>query len=274
MLDRAVTDPISDRYKEALRRGHVAVVQGRPREAVAHYEEAGRLAGHRPLPWVSMGSVYLSMRRPAEAIAAFDEALRRAPGDVSALRGKAEALAAAGRRDEANAVMRRASELEAMEHAGRRMARGRPPGMPTLSFAEAEEARAVGDDERAIEAYLRGRGRLRSSGTFPTRRSTPATGRSRSRPATIDVHLTMARPLPRSAAGREHGVERVELIEHVLRHRPRPRRPSMRLQDLAGGIPHARPCPRADRLDRPSDGATRWSAGPDRSTRDPPAARA
>ena len=68
-------------------------------EAVGHYQEAGRLAGHRPLPFVSMGSVFLSMRRPADAIAAFDEALRSIPWDLSALvagRPRRSPLPAAG----------------------------------------------------------------------------------------------------------------------------------------------------------------------------------
>lgn len=224
-----MTDPISDRYKEALRRGHVAVVQSRPRDAVAHYQEAGRLAGHRPLPWVSMGSVFLSMRRPADAIAAFDEALRRSPGDLSALRGKAEALAAAGRRDEANAVMRRASELQAMENAGRRMGAA-PAGDADLSFAEAEEARAVDDDERAIEAYLA------ASAAYAQRDLPDAALDACYRalevaPGTIAVHLAMA-DLYLQRGWREHGVVRMELIEHVLRIDPDPE-VSMRLQDLA-----------------------------------------
>jgi tetratricopeptide (TPR) repeat protein len=214
-----VTDPISDRYKEALRRGHVAVVQGRPREAVSHYEEAGRLAGHRPLPWVSMGDVYLSMRRPGEAIGAFEEALRRAPGDVTALRGKAQALAAAGRRDEAAAVARRASELEAMALAGRRIA-AVGVGDADVSFAEAEAARADGEDERAVEAYLA------AAAAYAERDLSDAAIDACYRalevaPGHIDVHLVMA-DLYLRRGWKEHGVERVELIEHVLGIDPDP----------------------------------------------------
>jgi tetratricopeptide (TPR) repeat protein len=224
-----VTDPISDRYKDALRRGHVAVVQGRPREAVTHYQEAGRLAGHRPLPWVSMGSVFLRMHRPADALAAFDEALRRAPGDLSALRGKAEALAAAGRRDEANAVARRASELQAMENAGRRMGVV-AAGDADVSFAEAEEARADEQDERAIAAYLA------ASAAYAQRDLPDAALDACYRalevaPGSIAVHLAMA-DLYLRRGWREHGVERLELIEHVLRIDPDPD-VGMQLVDLA-----------------------------------------
>jgi tetratricopeptide (TPR) repeat protein len=224
-----VTDPISDRYKEALRRGHVAVVQGRPREAVTHYEEAGRLAGHRPLPWVSMGSVYLSMRRPNEALGAFEEALRRAPGDVSALRGKAEALAVAGRRDEAAAVARRAAEIEAMEFAGRRTS-AVAVGDADESFAQAEESRAEGEPERAIEAYLS------AAAAYAERSLADAAIDSCYRalevaPGDLEVHLAMA-GLYLRRGWTEHGVERVELIEHVLGIDPDPDL-GMRLQGLA-----------------------------------------
>ena len=66
-----MSDPVSARYKEALQRGHVAVVKGRPHDAVGHYEEAGRLAPDRPLPYARMGQVYLRMEQSREALKAF-----------------------------------------------------------------------------------------------------------------------------------------------------------------------------------------------------------
>jgi tetratricopeptide (TPR) repeat protein len=209
-----VTDTVSDRYKEALRLGHVAVVRGRPREAVEHYQEAGRLAGHRPLPWVSMGSVYLRMRRPTEALGAFDEALRRSPGDVAALRGKAEALLLAGRREEASAVARRAAELEAMEQAGRRIA-AFAAGDADVAFAQAEAARAEHDDGRAVEAYLS------AAAAYAERDLADAALDACYRalevaPGDLDVHFAMAELYLRRG-WREHGVERLGLIEHTLR---------------------------------------------------------
>ena len=106
-------------FLQPLQRGHVAVVRGRPREAVEHYREAGTLAPDRPLPFVRMGEVLLQMEQPREAVRAFDEALARAPSDTVALRGKAAALAAEGKPAEARAIAARAVELEAMERAGR-----------------------------------------------------------------------------------------------------------------------------------------------------------
>jgi tetratricopeptide (TPR) repeat protein len=207
-------DPVSDRYKEALRRGHLAVVAGRPREAVSHYEEAGRLAQHRPLPWISMGSVYLRMRRPTEAIAAFDEALRRAPGDVTALRGRSEALAAAGRKDESMAAARRVAQLEAMEQAGRRLP-AVAQGDADASFAQAEEARSAGEERRAVEAYLAAAAAYLDR-DLPDAALDACHRALEVAPGDIDVHLAMA-SLYLRRGWRELGVDRASLLEHVLR---------------------------------------------------------
>ena len=52
-------DPIFERYKEALKAGHVAVLRGRPDEAIGHYREAAEIAPERPLPHTSLGGVLL-----------------------------------------------------------------------------------------------------------------------------------------------------------------------------------------------------------------------
>jgi tetratricopeptide (TPR) repeat protein len=227
-----VTDPIPDRYKEALRQGHEAVVNGRPREAVQHYEEAGRLAGHRPLPFVSMGRVYLQMRRPQEALAAFDEALRRAPADVSALRGKAAALEAAGRREEGALLARRAAELTAMERAGH-------PAGPVPAdeghdaeglFSAASEARERADDAQAVDSFLD------AAVAYAERNQWSAAMDACYRaletaPGDLRVHLAMAGLYLRR--GWPHlGVERLTLIERLLDIDPDPDARAA-VQDLA-----------------------------------------
>jgi len=108
-----MADPVFERYKEALKQGHMAVLKGRHKDALAHYQEAASLADHRALPFVSMGSVLLQMGRAQDAIAAYDEALARAPTDPQALSGKASALLAAGRREESADLTQRVAELEA-----------------------------------------------------------------------------------------------------------------------------------------------------------------
>ena len=40
-----MADPVFARYKEALKQGHVAVLKGQHKEALAHYQEAGRPRG-------------------------------------------------------------------------------------------------------------------------------------------------------------------------------------------------------------------------------------
>ena len=49
-------EALYERYKSALRVGHVAAVRGRHEAAVAAYAEAATLAPDRPLPHASMGA--------------------------------------------------------------------------------------------------------------------------------------------------------------------------------------------------------------------------
>jgi tetratricopeptide (TPR) repeat protein len=219
-----MTDPISTRYKEALRRGHVAVVKGRPREAVQHYEEAGRLAEQRPLPFVSMGSVYLQMRQPREALRAFDEALRRAPSDLEAMRGKAQALEADGKATEAAALRSRAAELEAMERASHRTAPEVDPRSVELErhIVAASAARASGDLDSACAAYLLVANGYLAANDFDA--ALDACLRAlEAHPGNIDVHFTMAVMYLR-LGWVAHGVQRVTLIERRLDVDDDPRR--------------------------------------------------
>lgn len=108
-----MADAVLDRYTEALRLGHRALLLGRPRDALERYGEAAALADHRALPHVSSGSVLLQMGRPREALAAFDQAVARAPEDAAAHGGRATALSAMGRKDEAREAVREADRLSA-----------------------------------------------------------------------------------------------------------------------------------------------------------------
>lgn len=96
-----MSEALYERYKDALRRGHVAVLRGRLDVALAAYAEAASIAPDRPLPHASQGSVLLRLGRPADALAAFAAALARGPRDEGALAGRADALVALGRRAEA-----------------------------------------------------------------------------------------------------------------------------------------------------------------------------
>ncbi len=115
--DRVMTASLYERYKDALRQGHVAALRGRLEDAVVAYGEAARLAPERPLPHVSIGGVRLRLGDTAAAIAAFGEALARAPRDEAALAGRADALVTAGRRVEAAETLDLLADVQ--EAAGR-----------------------------------------------------------------------------------------------------------------------------------------------------------
>ena len=126
-------DPIFERYKEALKAGHVAVLRGRSDEAIAHHREAAEIAPDRPLPHTSLGGVLVREGRLDEALAAYSKALGRAPRDEAALSGRADALLAAGRPSEAAEVLERLADVQAKTDR-------RPEALATLRRAEALES--------------------------------------------------------------------------------------------------------------------------------------
>lgn len=93
-----MSDALYERYKDALRRGHIAAAHSRFDEALEAYGDAARLAPDRPLPLVGIGTVLTRLGKASEAVAAFDKALERAPADEAALRGKTDALMVVGDR--------------------------------------------------------------------------------------------------------------------------------------------------------------------------------
>jgi tetratricopeptide (TPR) repeat protein len=105
-----VSDALYERYKDALRRGHVATLRDRLDDAVAAYREAADIAPERALPHASLGSVLVRLRHPEEGLAAYARALELAPRDEGAQAGRAEALAGLGRRVEAAETLDRLAE--------------------------------------------------------------------------------------------------------------------------------------------------------------------
>jgi len=108
-----VSEALYERYKEALRRGHVAALRGRSDEAIAAYREAAAIAPERALPHTSLGVVLLRLGRIPEALDAYTAALERAPRDEAALLGRADALVLQERRVEASEALDRAAEVQA-----------------------------------------------------------------------------------------------------------------------------------------------------------------
>ncbi len=112
-----MTDDLYERYKEALRLGHVAVLRGTLEEALTAYRSAAEIAPSRALPHTSLGGALLRLGRLDEALIEYAAAVARAPHDEGALLGQAEALTSAGQRAEAARVLDHVSEIE--EAAGR-----------------------------------------------------------------------------------------------------------------------------------------------------------
>lgn len=94
-------EALYERYKDALKRGHVASLRGRLEEALAAYAEAATIAPERSTPHTSAGTALLRRKRPGDAVRHYEAALRLAPREEAALLGRAQALAALDRRPEA-----------------------------------------------------------------------------------------------------------------------------------------------------------------------------
>jgi tetratricopeptide (TPR) repeat protein len=113
-----VTRPLFERYREALRRGHLAVVDGQLEDALEAYREAAVLVPDRPLPHASIGTVLHQLGRDDEALAALGDALLRDPDDEVSLRARATTLEELGRAHEAaDDLERLAAVLNADERA-------------------------------------------------------------------------------------------------------------------------------------------------------------
>jgi len=95
------SEALYERYKDALKRGHVASLRGRIEDALAAYAEAAAIAPERSTPHTSAGTALLGIRRPADALRHYDAALRISARDEAALLGRAQALATLGRRADA-----------------------------------------------------------------------------------------------------------------------------------------------------------------------------
>lgn len=112
-----MTDDLYERYKEALRAGHVAVLRGALQEAVESYRAAAVIAPSRAIPHTSLGGVLLRLGHLEEALSEYTVAVELAPHDEGALLGQAEALTSAGQRVGAALALDHVSEIQ--EAAGR-----------------------------------------------------------------------------------------------------------------------------------------------------------
>jgi len=255
-----MTDDLYERYKEALRLGHVAVLRGSLEEALAAYRSAASIAPSRALPHTSLGGVLLRLGHLEEALVAYAAAVARAPHDEGALLGQAEALAMAGQRVDAAQALDHVAEVQ--EAAGRL-----PEAADTLRRAlELEEApeRArhqrgllreirLSDGDQAAEQLLARALRLRdepSAGTIGARAEATAEPMLRSEP-TYTAATEETQPTADPASYELQAVEPVEPVESV--------RPIEMIREAAGlpEWPAAEPFPikrsfEADRAAEPA----------------------
>lgn len=108
-----MTDNRLERYKAALRTGHVAALRGRLEDALTAYGEAAAIATDRAAPRTAIGGVQLRLGNADAALAAYDEALALAPDDDGALHGRTQALVALGQPAAAAAAFDRLAEVRA-----------------------------------------------------------------------------------------------------------------------------------------------------------------
>ena len=104
---------VYERYKDALKRGHVAAMRGRLDEAIDAYAEASRIAPERATPHTAAGTALLRRKRPADALAYYEAASSLAPRDEAALLGRAQALVAMDRKSDAADVYDTLAEVRA-----------------------------------------------------------------------------------------------------------------------------------------------------------------
>ena len=156
-----------ERYKDALRRGHVAALRGRSEAAIDAYGEAASIAPDRALPHTSLGGILVRMDRLNDAVAAYDRALALAARDEGALRGLAEVQIRTGRRTDAATTLDRLADsfdetgrLADATDAARRaleLAESRARRRQVEEFARRLRAAAGADEtaQRALDQALR-----------------------------------------------------------------------------------------------------------------------
>jgi hypothetical protein len=194
-----MTDDLYERYKEALRVGHVAVLRGALEEAISAYRTAASIAPSRGLPHTSLGGVLLRLGHLEEALVEYAAAVARAPHDEGALLGQAEALTMAGQRVDAATALDHVSEIQ--EAAGRL-----PEAADTL--------RRAMELEESVERSRRQRGLLRqirlSAGDQAAEQLLAKALRLRDEPAPAPAVHPLQSPL--------HGPEPAKLMDRMAAH--------------------------------------------------------
>ncbi|MFL5777393.1 MAG: tetratricopeptide repeat protein [Chloroflexota bacterium] len=219
-------DSIYERYRDTLRKGHVAAVQGQDAEALEAYAEAAEIMPQRAAPLVGRGRVELGLGRDEAAVVSFEAALALDPEDADALDGLERALvslrAARGSAGGGEAWL---GELEASDAEDEGMATGgeevgtaSEPAMP--SGLDPEVARSLGERVEAadkagdVRGLLDGAVALAEAGCLRTGVDAAHDALSLA-PTDPDVHRTLAWLYRRGGSG---GVarEKLALLDRYL----------------------------------------------------------
>lgn len=219
-----MSEALYERYKDALRRGHVAAQRGRHDAALEAYGEASRIAPDRALPLVGIAGVLTRLARPVEALAAYDAALDRAPADEAALRGRGALLLETGDRAAAAATFDRLAA--ALDGAGR-LAEATDVACQALAFAESRGRRdtvrgyverlgAMADDPAAAAALAAAQ--LALDGRGETSRDGGASEPAAPAPPPFDGARATAAVEDAAAAG-DHAAARALALEAAAGHR-------------------------------------------------------
>ena len=132
-----------ERYKDALKRGHVASLRGRLEESLKAYAEAAAIAPERSTPHTSAGTALMRRKRPADALRHYTTAVSLSPRDEAALLGRAQALTALDRRPEAANAFDALAELRATNG---KLADAVDAARRGLELAEGRERRRMLED--------------------------------------------------------------------------------------------------------------------------------
>ncbi len=137
----SVLQSVKRRTLPFIARGNAYLAEGKPRQALADYQQALRLKPDLPEVIALKGEALSMLKRYPEALEAFDAALTVRPKDAEALSGRAVVRMALGRIDDANADWRRQLELVVPEQ---------PAARACVALRMAEYGVALPELERAV----------------------------------------------------------------------------------------------------------------------------
>jgi tetratricopeptide (TPR) repeat protein len=215
-------DDVYGRYREALRLGHHHAAEGKFADALTQYQSAASLAGERALPHVGIGGMQLRLGRAKDALSAYERAVGIEPQNLDALSGRAAALLAVGRRDEAAKVQQLIADIRSgnLPPPAAAEANATPLSAADAMHAAGEQALRAGNSEAAIDAWLAESGEHAAADRLDAALDASLRALAVS-PGAPRIHLEMARLYFRRGWA-DQGVQRALLLGRLLDLDPDP----------------------------------------------------